>query len=115
MKFYPRGTGLDRQTEKFTKVKQYLILKIKSEFVNGSDISESICKEVILDLSKEMPIKRISTEDKPSRVGSQNDFFKAVWNIQIQNNVNGENKLEENVKKAYAMIFKQFCPSHMTN
>ena len=26
-----------------------------------------------------------------------------------------ENKLEENVKKAYAMIFKEFCPSQIQN
>ena len=47
LKCYPHGTGLDCQREKFTKVKEHLILKIQSEFLNGSDISESIRKGVI--------------------------------------------------------------------
>ena len=32
--------------------------------MNGSDIEEYICKEDILDLSREITIKRISTEDE---------------------------------------------------
>ena len=46
---------------------------------------------------------------------SENEPFKAMWDIQIENNVKIENKLEYNVKKAYAMIFKEFCPSPMQN
>ena len=38
-----------------------------------------------------------------------------MWNIQIENNVKRGNKLEENVKKAYAMIFKEFCPIQIQN
>ena len=44
LKCYPHRTGTDQQTEAFTKVKEYLILNIQSEFMNGSDIAESICK-----------------------------------------------------------------------
>ena len=47
----------------FTKVKERLILKIQSEFVNGSDIAESIRKVVILYLIKEITVKMTSTED----------------------------------------------------
>ena len=38
LKFYPHGTVLDRQIATFTKVKEQSILRIQSEFVNGSDI-----------------------------------------------------------------------------
>ena len=44
LKFYPHGTGLDRQTAEIIKVKYHIILKIKSKFLNGSDIEESIHK-----------------------------------------------------------------------
>ena len=57
LKFYLHGTILDRYTEIFTKVKEHLILKIQSKFVNGNDILESIRKGYILYLSKETPIK----------------------------------------------------------
>ena len=40
LKSYLHGTGPDQQMAMFTKVKNYLILNIKSEFVIGSDIAE---------------------------------------------------------------------------
>ena len=40
LKFYPHGTGPDWQTATFTKVKENIILKTQSEFVNGSNIIE---------------------------------------------------------------------------
>ena len=48
-------------------------------------------------------------------MSSENESFKAMWNIQIDNHVKIENKLEYNVKTAYAMIFKEFFPSQMQN
>ena len=55
------------------------------------------------------------TKDEQSRKESQNESFKATWNAKIENLVKLENKLEEYIKKVYAMIFKEFCPSHMQN
>ena len=55
--------------------------------MNGSDIAESIRKGVILDLSKKIMIKRISTEEELSRAASENESFKVMWNIQIENHV----------------------------
>ena len=99
----------------FTKVKENLTLKIQSEFMNRSDIEESIRKRVILYLSKEITIKRIFTENEPSKAESENDSSKSMWNIQIENNVKIENKLEDNVYKAYAVIFKELFPSLTQN
>ena len=70
---------------------------------------------MVSDLIKETPIKRISTEDEPIRAASENESFKSMCNIQIDNRVERENKLENNVKKAYEIIFKEFCPSQMQN
>ena len=47
LKFYPHGTGPDRQMMAFTKVKEHLILKIHVGILNVSDIEESIRKGVI--------------------------------------------------------------------
>ena len=55
--------------------------------MNGIDIAESISKGVILDIRKEILIKRIPTEDEPSNVESENESFKSMWIIQIDNNV----------------------------
>ena len=55
--------------------------------MNGSSISESICKGVILDLSNENPIRIMSSEDEPIKAELENEFFKSMWNIQIENHV----------------------------
>ena len=68
---------------------------------------------MVLHLIKAIPIKRILTEDEPSRAGSKNSSFKAMCNIQIENHVKRENKLKENVKKSYTVIFKKFSPSQV--
>ena len=52
--------------------------------MNGSDISESICKGAILYLNKGIPIKNILAEDVPSREEPEKESFKAMQNIQIE-------------------------------
>ena len=55
--------------------------------MNGIDIEESIQEGVILDLSKKISIKRILAEDEPIWMESENDSFKEMWSIQIENHV----------------------------
>ena len=38
-----------------------------------------------------------------------------MLNIKIENGTKREKKLEENPKKVYVIIFKEFCRSHMQN
>ena len=52
LEFYQHGTGPDQQMVTFTRLKEHPILNIQGEFLNGSDIVESICKGFILYLSK---------------------------------------------------------------
>ena len=54
LNFFSHGTGPDIQTAKFTKLNQNQVLNIQSEFVNGSNIVESIHKKEILYFSKEI-------------------------------------------------------------
>ena len=78
---YWHGNGPDQHTETFNKAKEHLILNIKSELVNGSDISESICKGAILYLNTGIPIKNILAEDVPSREEPEKESFKSMQNI----------------------------------
>ena len=66
--------------------------------MNGSDIAELIRREVILDLSKEIPIKRIPEEDEPIREESENESLKAMWNIKIDNHMKREKNGREREK-----------------
>ena len=70
--------------EKFTKVNEHIILKIQCEFVNRSDIVESIREGDILDLNKKIPTKRILAEDEPIRAELENDSLELMWNIKLR-------------------------------
>ena len=78
-------------------------------------VSESIHKGAILDSRKEIPIKNILTENEVRRAESGNESFKEMWRIKIENHMKRDNKLKEKSKKAYVMIFKEFCPCHTQN
>ena len=54
---------------------------------------------MVLHLIKAIPIKRILTEDEPIRAGLENESFKSMWDIKIENNVKIEKQLVENVKR----------------
>ena len=107
IKIYLHGARPDIKTATFTKLKEHLILNIKSEFLNGSDIAESICKGEILDLSREITVERILTEYEVIREESKNKSFRSMWNIKSDNQVKIENKLEEK-KKAYVVVQVRF-------
>ena len=62
--------------------------------MNGSDIAESIRKGVVLNLSNYIQIKSISMEEEPIRVAWENESFKEICNIKIENHVKRESKLE---------------------
>ena len=49
---------------------------------------------MILDLSKETPIKRILTEYEPISAESENDSLNFIQNNQIEKNENRKKKLE---------------------
>ena len=65
-------------------VKENIILKIQSEFVNRSDIPESIRKGVNLGLSKDILIIKIPREYEPTRAESQNESFNEMLNIKLR-------------------------------
>ena len=51
-------------------------------------------KRGILDLSKEIMIRRTPKEYEPDRAESENESFKSMRNIQIENNVKKKTGIE---------------------
>ena len=61
-------------------MKYHLTLRIQSEFVDGSEFAESIQKEVILYLIKDILIKSIPAEEETSRA----EFRKRVFQRNVE-------------------------------
>ena len=74
--------------------------------MNGIDIEESIQEGVILDLNKKIPIKRILAEDEPIWMESENDSFKEMWNIKIENDTKREKNWKRNQKRCMQSYLK---------
>jgi hypothetical protein len=60
MKFVPHGIGKDRQTVTYQTVKDYIIQLVQKSFRNGKDVADSLRKMQKIDMTKNMPTRKIS-------------------------------------------------------
>ena len=95
-------------------MKDHLILNIQREFVNGSDIEESICKGVIQDEASKYQLKGYN--QNMNRAGQNCKIIPSdkcgIYKLIIRRR---EKKTGRDYKKEYEIIFKDFCPSQMQN
>jgi hypothetical protein len=60
MKFVPHGIGKDRQRVTYQMVKNYIIQLVQKSFRNGKDVADSLRKMEKIDMTKNMPTRKIS-------------------------------------------------------
>jgi hypothetical protein len=84
MKFVPHGIGKDRQTVTYQTVKDYIIQLVQKSFRNGKDVADSFRKMEKINMTKNMPTRKISREtgtDKATEQEGFNMLYKAEINI----------------------------------
>jgi hypothetical protein len=62
MKFVPHGIGKDRQTVTYQTVKDYIMKLVQKSFRNGKDVADSLRKMEKIDMTKNMPTRKVSRE-----------------------------------------------------
>jgi hypothetical protein len=62
MKLVPHGIGKDRQTVTYQTVKDYIIQLVQKSFRNGKDVADSLRRMEKIDMTKNVPIRKISRE-----------------------------------------------------
>jgi hypothetical protein len=59
MKFVSHGIGKERQTVTYQTVKEYIIQLVQKTHKNGKDVADSLRKMEKIDMTKNMPIRRL--------------------------------------------------------
>jgi hypothetical protein len=108
MKFAPHGIGKERQTVTYQTVKEYIIQLVQKTYKNGKDVADSLRKMEKIDMTKNMPIRKLSQDTGADKILEQEGFdmlFKAEINIYTKR----KHEFEDNMNKTYSLIYLQHC------
>jgi hypothetical protein len=108
MKVVPHGIGKDRQTATYQTVKDYIIQLVQKSFRNGKDVADSLRRMQKIDMTKNMPTRKISRATGTDKDMEQEGFdmlYKAEINIYAKR----KHEFEDNMNKTNSLIFLQHC------
>jgi hypothetical protein len=109
MKFFPHGIGRDRQAVSYDTVKDHIVQYIQKTYRNGQDAAVSIRKLVVMDLTPHEPKRGISRDiDATANLKAQagKDI---LYQAKLKRYLERKDTLEQNLTKAYALIFSTYC------
>jgi hypothetical protein len=108
MKFVPHGIGKDRQTVTYQTVKDYIIQLVQKSFRNGKDVADSLRKMQKIDMTKNMPTRKISRATGTDKDLEQ-EGFDMLYKAEIDIYTKRKHEFEDNMNKTYSLIFLQHC------
>ena len=108
MKFYPHGSGRKGQLVTYATVKDNIVSFIQRSYKYGKDIAVSLRDLQKKDLSAERPTRMISDKIGDDKKLEQ-DGIDMIYEAEIKQFLERGRALEDNLNKAYALIFGTYC------
>ncbi len=115
MKFFPHGIGRDRQAVSYDTVKDHIVQYVQKTYRNGQDAAVSIRNLVIMDLSSHVPNRGIATAADATANLHQQAGIDILYQAELKRYLDRKDMLEQNLAKAYALIFSTYCNKTMQN
>jgi hypothetical protein len=115
MKFFPHGIGRDRQAVSYDTVKDHIVQYVQKTYRNGQDAAVSIRNLAVMDLTPHEPTRSISRDvDATANLKAQagKDI---MCQAKLERYLERKDTLEQNLTKAYALIFSTYCDKTMQN
>jgi hypothetical protein len=115
MKFFPHGIGRDGQAVSYDTVKDHIVQYVQKTYRNGQDAAVSIRNLVVMDLTPHEPTRSISRDvDATANLKAQagKDI---LYQAELKRYLERKDVLEQNLTKAYALIFSTYCNKTMQN
>jgi hypothetical protein len=106
MKFVPHGIGKDRLTITYQRVKDYIIQLVQKSLRNGKDVADSLRKVEKIDMTKNMPTRKISRATGTDKAMEQ-EGYDMLYKAEIDIYTKRKHKFEDNMNKVYSLIFLQ--------
>jgi hypothetical protein len=98
----------DRQTITYQTVKDYIIQLVQKSFRNGKDVADSLRKMQKIDMTKNMPMRKISRATGTDKDLEQ-EGFNMLYKAEIDIYTKRKHEFEDNMNKTYSLIFLQHC------
>jgi hypothetical protein len=115
MKFCPHGIGRDPQAVSCDTVKDHIVQYVQKTYRNGQDAAISIRTLAVVDFTPHEPTRGISRDvDATANLIAQagKDI---MYQAKLERYLERKDTLEQNLTKAYALIFSTYCNKTMQN
>ena len=112
-KFMPHSAGKQTQSMTYDTVKDHVVQVIQRTYRRGQDIAKALREMEKLDLSPEVPSRAMSTETDEDIRRVQQEGLDILYKAEVQQYMERKCILEENMAKAYALIFSSYCNKTM--
>ena len=115
IKFFPHGIGRERQAVSYDTVKDHIVQYVQKTYRNGQDAAVSIRNLAVMDLTPHEPTRGISrnvdaTANLKAQAGKD-----ILYQAKLERYLERKDTLEQNLTKAYALIFSTYCNKTMQN
>ena len=115
MKFFPHGIGRERQTVSYDTVKDYIVQVIQKTYKNGQDTAVSIRDLKKKDLTPLQPTRGAAVAADTAGTLQQQKGMDIIYQAELERYLDRKDTLEQNLTKAYALIFSNFCSKTTQN
>jgi hypothetical protein len=115
MKFFPHGIGRDQQAVTYGTVKDHIVQYVQKTYRNGQDTAISIRNLVVMDLTLHIPDRRSSTESDTAANLKEQAGMDITYQAKLKRYLDQKDTLEQNLAKAYALIFSTYYNNTMQN
>jgi hypothetical protein len=115
MKFFPHGIGRDQQAVSYNTVKDHIVQYVQKTYKNGHDAAASIRNLLVMDLTPHVPIRGTSTQSDATVNLKQQAGMDIMYQAKLERYLEGKDTLDQNLAKAYALIFSTYCNKTMQN
>jgi hypothetical protein len=115
MKFFPHRIGRERQTAIYDIVNDYIVQVIQKAYKNGQDTAVSIRDLKKKYLTHLRPIRGVAAAADMAETLQQQNGMDIIYQAKLERYLDRKDILEQNLTKAYALIFSNFCNKTMQN
>jgi hypothetical protein len=115
MKFYPHGIGKDQPAVTYDTVKDHIVQYIQKTYRNSQDAAVSIRKLAVMNLTPHEPVRGSATRSDKAEKLEQQAGMDIMYQAKLERYLDRKDTLEQNLARAYALIFSPYCNKTMQN
>ena len=115
MKFYTHGSGKQQQLMTYTTVKDHIVKFVQKTYKNGQDIAISLRNLQKVHLTGERLRRGELTSPDANKARMEQISLDIVYHAQLTRYIERVETLDQNLTRAYALIYSTYCNGTLQN